>query len=65
MYVSVNAGDRSVAIDQVFSSHAVLTLVHLDMQSELHLVHCVRHGAGSSAIFSRTCRSLTQLVQLP
>jgi len=35
MFVAVDAGeDRSVEIDQVSRSHAVLTLVHLDAQPE-------------------------------
>ena len=34
MFVAVDAGDRSAEVDQVSRSHAVLTLVHLDAQSE-------------------------------
>jgi len=34
MFVAVDAGDRSAEIDQVSSSHDVLTLVHLDAQPE-------------------------------
>jgi len=34
IFVAVDAGDRSAEIDEVSSSHAVLTLVHLDAQPE-------------------------------
>jgi len=34
MFMAVDAGDRSAEVDQVSSSRAVLTLVHLDAQPE-------------------------------
>jgi len=34
MLVTVDVGDRSAELDQISGSHAVLTLVHLDAQSE-------------------------------
>ena len=65
MPVTVDVGDRSAELGQISGSHAVLTLVHLDAQSEPDPVgdvepvksrHRVHYSKGEPTLY-KSCQS--------
>jgi len=57
--LAINAGFQLTEFDQVFRSHVVLTLVHLDA---LWCGAVVEHDAGNGSVLGCAFHSLTQLM---